>query len=114
MEETNQDDWLDRQLREATPYIDDAGFTTRVMQQLPKRRKARQSLRAGILLVTTILASALSFLLSGNGRFVTVGLGQIASLPMLWVFALAASCGLLVTGIGLIAAISKSRELQSY
>jgi len=29
------DDTLDRQLREAAPYIDDEGFTARVMAKLP-------------------------------------------------------------------------------
>jgi hypothetical protein len=114
MDESSRGDWLDRQLREATPYIDDRGFTARVMEQLPKARRHTRSLRAGILLAVTILASALSFVLSGNARFVMVNVERIAILPIVWIFAFAACCGLLVTGIGLIVAISKSRELQSY
>ena len=114
MDETSQEDWLDRQLREAPPYIDDRGFTARVMQQLPRRRGGRQSLRAAILLAVTMLASGLSFVLSGNARFVTVSVERLATLPILWVFALAATAGLLVTSVGLIAAIAKSRDLQSY
>ena len=35
MKQVNQEDWLDRELREAAPYIDDEGFTARVLQQLP-------------------------------------------------------------------------------
>ncbi len=38
MNEIKQEDWLDRQLREAAPYIDDEGFTARVLQQLPPPR----------------------------------------------------------------------------
>ena len=32
------DDTLDRQLRDAAPYIDDEGFTARVMARLPAAR----------------------------------------------------------------------------
>ena len=113
MGETNEEDLLDRQLRDASPYIDDAGFTARVMRQLPRRRKHRQSVRAAILLTTAIVASALSFILSGNARFITIDIERVANLPVQWVFAIAAASGLLITCLGLIAAISKTRELQS-
>ena len=108
-----QEDWLDRQLRDASPYIDDAGFATRVLRQLPRRRRQSQFLRATILLTLTILGSALSFVLSGNARFVTSGIERVAMLPLQWVFVIAGSCGILITSLGLIAAISKTRELQS-
>lgn len=114
MDNGNSEDWLDRKLREAKPYIDDGGFAARVMSQLPSRRRHFQSLRAVILLGMTILASGLSFFLSGNGRFIALDVEKVATLPMLWIFTLALSCGLLVTGAGLIAAISKTREIQSY
>jgi len=114
MDEIVQEDWLDRQLREANPYIDDAGFTTRVMGRLPRRRRPPQFLRATILLTLTILGSALSFILSGNARFVTSGIERVAMLPLQWVFVIAGSCGILITSLGLIAAISKVRDLQSY
>ena len=41
MNEVKEEDWLDRQLREAAPYIDDKGFTARVLQQLPAPRWER-------------------------------------------------------------------------
>ena len=113
MDEANQQDLLDRQLRDAVPYIDDAGFTARVMKQLPRRRKHRQAVRATILLVTAILASGLSFVLSGNARFITIDIERVANLPVQWVFAIAVASGLLLTGLGLIAAVFKTRELQS-
>jgi hypothetical protein len=114
MNEKAHEDWLDRQLRETVPYIDDAGFTARVMQQLPRHQRHFQSLRAAILLVTAILASGLSFVLSGNGRFISADIERIATLPMLWIFVIALSCGILLGGVGLIAAISKTRELEYY
>lgn len=114
MNQLSQEDWLDRQLREAVPYLDDAGFTARVMRQLPPPRRRHQLARAAILLVTTIAASALAFVLSGSGRFITAGVEWMATLPILWVLAAAVVSGVLVTAIGLAAAISKTHELQSY
>ena len=52
MDEQIQEDWLDARLRTEAPYIDDAGFSARVVAQLPVRR-ARSSLRAIILLGAT-------------------------------------------------------------
>jgi hypothetical protein len=113
MNEMGQEDWLDRQLREAALYIDDNGFTARVLQQLPQPRRQRQSLRATILLGITLLASALAYVLSDSGRFISVYVERLATLPVLWLFAIALGSGLLVTTLGLLAAISKTSNLQS-
>jgi hypothetical protein len=110
MDEIIQEDPFDRQLREAMPYIDDDGFTARVVRRLPPPRRPRQSLRAVILLGTTLLASVLGFVLSDNGRFITVAIEQVATLPILGLFALALTSGMLVTALGLVAAIAKSHE----
>jgi hypothetical protein len=109
----NQEDWLDQKLREATPYIDDEGFTARVLQQLPRARPRRDLLRAGIILGMTFLASVLAYVFSDGGRFVSVTLERLAALPALWVFALALASGLVVAGVGASAAISRSRVLQT-
>jgi len=113
MDKNSQEDWLDRQLRDAAPYIDDGGFTARVLQRLPRPRRQRESLRAVILLGITLFASALAYVLSDGGRFISVNVERLATLPMLWLFTLALGSGILVTVAGLFAAISKSRELQS-
>jgi hypothetical protein len=105
MDEVNQEDLLDRQLRDTAPYVDDAGFTARVLQKLPPPQPRRESLRAIILLGITLLASVLAYVLSDDGRFIAVTLERLAILPMLWVFALAPPA-LLMTGLGLAAAIS--------
>ena len=52
MDENLQEDWLDARLREEAAYIDDAGFTARVVQKLPARAVG-YSLRAVILLGLT-------------------------------------------------------------
>jgi hypothetical protein len=113
MDETTQEDWLDRQLREAAPYIDDDGFTARVLQQLPAPNRSRRSMRGVILLGITVLASAIAYILSDGGRFISDDLMRLAAWPMQWLLLLALASGILVTAIGSVAAISKSRELQS-
>jgi hypothetical protein len=113
MNETNQEDWLDRQLREATPYIDDDGFTKRVVRKLPAPRQPRLSSRAIILIGLTVLGSLIAYIISDGGRFVTHELIRLATLPMWWLLLAALASGALVTVIGFAAALSKSRELQS-
>lgn len=112
MDEISERDQLDRQLCEAAPYIDDNGFTARVLQQLPPRRR-RDSLRAVILLGITLMASALAYVLSDGGRFLVVAMARLATLPTLWLLALAFGIGILAMAGGLVAAVSKTRELQS-
>ena len=113
MDEKNREDWLDRQLREAAPYIDDDGFTARVLQKLLVARPQRQSLRAVILIGTTLLACALAYVLSDGGRFLAVEIVRLTALPTLWLLVLAVGSGILVMAGGLVAAISKTREMQS-
>jgi hypothetical protein len=109
MKQVNQEDWFDRELREAAPYIDDEGFTARVLQQLPPPRRGHDLLRAAILLGMTFLASLLAYVVSGGGRFVSVTLERLAALPALWVFVLALASGLVMAAAGATAAISRSR-----
>jgi hypothetical protein len=105
----NQEDWLDREFREAAPYIDDEGFTAQVLQQLPPPGRRRDLLRAIILLGMTFLASVLAYVVSGGGRFVSVTLERLAALPALWVFVLALASGLVIAAAGATAAISRGR-----
>jgi hypothetical protein len=113
MKQVNQEDWLDRELREAAPYIDDEGFTARVLQQLPPPRRGHDLVRAAILLGMTFLASVLAYVVSGGGRFVSVTLERLAALPALWVFVLAIGSGLVIAAGGATAAVSRSRALQT-
>src|SRR5882672_11345170 len=113
MNQVNQEDWLDRELREAAPYIDDEGFTARVLQQLPPRQRGHDLLRAAILLGMTFLASVLAYVVSGGGRFVSITLERLAALPALWIFVLALVSGLVIAAVGATAAISRERGLQT-
>ena len=113
MEEKNQEDWLDRQLREAAPYIEDDGFTARVLQQLPGPRRRGQFLRPLILVGMSALASALTYVLSDGGRFVVIEMFKLTTIPTLWIFAFALTSGMLVMACGIFAAMSKTSEIQS-
>ena len=113
MNQLNQEDWLDRELREAAPYIADEGFTTRVLQQLPRPRRRRDLLRAAILLGMTLLASALAYVASGGGHFISVMVERLAVLPVLWVFVLALASGLVISALGAAAALSRERGLET-
>jgi hypothetical protein len=108
MDDMNREDWLDRQLRDAAPYIDDDGFTAGVLARLPAPRPTRQSLRTIILIGITLLASALAYVISGGGRFITVEIIRLATLPVLWIVALAFGTGLLMMAGGVVAAVAKT------
>ena len=112
MDETNDIDSLDRQLREAVPYIDDDGFTRRVLQQLPARRVRLQWFRSAILLSVTLLASVAAYFLSGGGRFISDGVLRVAQMSPIMILAIGAVLGVLVMAAGMAAAISKNRELR--
>ena len=113
MDEISEEDQLDRQLREAAPYLDDDGFTARVLHQLPASGGTRRSFRGAILLATALLASALAYVASDGGRFLIVAMERLVTLPTEWLFALVLGSGLLVMTAGAIAAIAKASELQS-
>ncbi|HMG04934.1 MAG TPA: hypothetical protein VK581_05700 [Chthoniobacterales bacterium] len=107
MDENLQEDWLDARLREEAAYVDDAGFTARVVQKLPAR-PVRHSLRAVILLGVTLVASAIAYLLSGGGWFIAEGVTRLSLLPLPMIWLGAATATVLVMAGGLAAAMSKT------
>ena len=70
MSEQPRRDWLEDALREDSAYIDDAGFTARVVATLPKRRK-RAWLRSAILVGTAALGCVIALWLLPGANFVT-------------------------------------------
>ena len=106
------DETLDRQLREATPYIDDEGFTARVMAKLPAARREPRWLRAMILLGLTLLGSGIAYLLSGGGRFIREGVIQLSDFPIWLLLVFAFGCGLVVGAFAVIDAVHKTPEVR--
>ena len=113
MDEQLRDDWLDARLREESAYIDDDGFTARVGQQLPVRRRQSRSLRTSILLCATLIASVVAYVLSGGGAFLGETAAFLVAMPLSTVCVLAGVSALLVMVAGGAAAFSRSREVRS-
>src|SRR5690348_16588007 len=103
------DETLDRQLREAALYIDDDGFTSRVMARLPEARQP-QWMRTIILLGLTMLGCGIAYLLSGG--FVRNGLIQLSTFPIWLLLVFAFGCGLVVGGFAVIVALRKTPEVR--
>jgi hypothetical protein len=107
MDENLQEDWLDARLRDEAAYVDDGGFTARVVQKLPSR-PVRHVLRAVILLGVTLVASTIAYLLSDGGWFIAEEVTRLSRLPVLVIWICAAiATGLIMIG-GLAAAMFRT------
>ena len=106
------DETLDRQLREAVPYIDDNGFTARVLANLPAARREPQWLRAMILVGLAALGSAVAYLLSGGGSFVRDGIIQLSGFPIWLLLVFTFGCGLVVGGFAVVMVLRKTPEVR--
>ena len=106
------DEMLDRQLAEAAPYIEDDGFTARVLRQLPQPLRRAEFLRSFILVAMSALASALTYVLSDGGRFILVEMFKLSTVPTLWVVVFALAAGMLVMAGGIFAATSKTTQIE--
>jgi len=105
------DETLDRQLREAAPYINDDGFTARVIARLPAvPRSEPQWLRAMIVLGLALLGVGIAYLLSGG--VIRQGLIQMADFPIWLLLVFAFGCGLVVGAFAVIFAIRKTPEVR--
>jgi len=108
MDEKVQEDSLDARLRDDAPYIDDAGFTSRVVQKLPARQ-VRRSYRAFLLLGITLAACLAAFWLAGGTSFAIDTYANVAMMPVTWMWVTAAAAAIVVMAGGLAAALSRSR-----
>lgn len=104
-----QPDWLDAKLREEAPYLDDAGFTARVVAQLPARRVRSNRARHAILLAITVVACAVAYFLTGGGHFLAETAAFLVAVPLVTICALAVLCGAIASVIGASAAMSRTR-----
>jgi hypothetical protein len=107
------DETLDRQLRDAAPYIDDDGFTARVLAKLPAARRQPLQLRTLILIALTLLGCVFAYFFSGGGRLLfSEGVMELSSFPVWMLLVFAFGCGLVVGGIAVVFAIRKTPEVQ--
>ncbi len=106
------DDLLDARLREETPYIDDAGFTARVMKELPRRRGAApQTQRSLIIFFATVFSVVIAFFASGEGMFMHDAFAQLTRLTPFGLFVLLLVIGLVTSASGLWAACNRVRAV---
>jgi hypothetical protein len=112
MNEQLQEDWLDAKMRDEMPYIDDDGFTSRVAQQLPARRKTSPA-RSAVLLAISVVAVVVAFAVAGGAGFLLDVVGWFAVMPSSLLFVVVVGCGLLVTAFGVYAAVNRARKLRS-
>jgi hypothetical protein len=108
MDNKVQEDSLDARLRDDAPYLDDAGFTSRVVQRLPVRQ-VRRSYRVFLLLGITLAACLAAFWLAGGTSFAIDTYANMAMMPVTSMWVTAAAVGVLVMAGGLAAAVSRSR-----
>jgi hypothetical protein len=106
------EDWLDAKLRDEMPYIDDDGFTSRVSQELPVRRRSPK-MRSAFLLSVSVVAAVIAYVVAGGGSFVMDVLGWFAVMPLSLLYIITIGCGLLVTAVGVFLAVSRSRKVRS-
>lgn len=104
------DELLDARLRDETSYIDDAGFTARVMKRLPRHRVSWSSLRSFIILAATILSVVVAYFASGEGMFVHDAFARISGLPQFQLFLVIVGCGITMTIAGLWVALARRDE----
>ena len=109
MDENLQEDWLDARLRDDAVYIDDGGFTARVVQKLPTRR-VRLVVRAAILLGLTLVASVIAYLLSDGGWFIAEEVTRFSLLPLPVILLCAAIATGVVMAGGFAAAMSRASK----
>jgi anti-sigma factor RsiW len=101
------DNLLDARLREEAPYIDDAGFTARVMKQLPRRRWSWSTQRAFIIFAATLVSVVIAYFASGEGMFVQDAFARMSGLQPLQLLLLVFACGTGMTIAGLWAALAR-------
>jgi hypothetical protein len=107
MNENLQEDSLDARLRDEAVYIDDGGFTSRVVQKLPTR-PVRRGLRAVILLGVALVASAVAYVLFGGVWGIAEGMARLSLLPLPVIWLGAAAATVVVMAGGLAAVVSKA------
>jgi hypothetical protein len=112
MDEKLQEDWLDARLGDEAPYIDDAGFTSRVVQKLPARQ-VRRSYRALILIGIALAACFAAYRLSGGSGLLIEGITYVAMMPVTMMWICAGAAAVLVMAGSLAAAYSRSRGRSS-
>lgn len=101
------DDLLDARLRDEVSYIDDAGFTARVVQKLPAQRRSQRSV---VILLAAIVSVVVAFFASGEGDFVRESMNFATKFSTVQLMLAAVVCGVVSTAVAMWAALSRARD----
>src|SRR5262252_6794159 len=107
-----QEDALDRQLREGMPYIDDDGFASRVIAQLPSARRESTRLRVTVITALTILGSVVAYFLSDRGHVVVQSMVELSSFPLWMILVFAFGSGALIGGLAVLYLLRRTPEFR--
>jgi hypothetical protein len=99
---------MDARLRDEAPYIDDAGFTSRVVQKMPARQ-VRRSYRAFILIGITLAACFAAYWLSGGTSLFFEGVSYVTMMPLTAIWLCVGAVAMLVMAGSLAAVYSRTR-----
>ena len=105
------DDLLDARLRDETLYIDDAGFTARVVKQMPRHNPVRTE-RSLVIVAAVIIAVVTAYFASGEGSFVHDLFVRIAGMPPLHLLIAVVASGIATTGSAFWAASNRLRSFS--
>ena len=104
------DELLDARLRDETPYIEDAGFTARVMKQLPRRRVPWMRQRAIVIFAATILSVVVAYFASGQGMFVQDAFATMSALQPVQLLFVILGCGAAMMIAGVWVALARGQD----
>ena len=99
---------MDARLRDEAPYIDDAGFTSRVVQKMPAHH-VRRSYRAFILIGITLAACLTAYWLSGGTALFVEGVTYVTMMPLTMIWVCVGAAAILVMAGSLAATYSRLR-----
>ena len=72
-------DWLEKLLGKEEPYIDDGGFTNRVLQSLPPPDTQKVWLKPTLLVTATACSSLLAAILLPSGNVLVQNIAKLVS-----------------------------------
>ena len=99
MKNMDKEDWLEMGLSERDPYINDDGFSKKVLQKLPLRVERPEWLKAAILLSAAALSSFCALILLPDSQIIATVIEELIRfsafdlsllLPLAVVFAVSA------------------------
>ncbi len=107
MDPSDIDQQLEALLNEEEPYIDDAGFTRSMLDNLPPPTRRPAWFKPAALISSTVLSSILVVVFLPDSNFLTTRINEIFSLGALWTGTIFSAVMVGVSALSLLIANSK-------